>query len=148
MFKTILCPTDLGERSFAALEKAVALARQFGSKIVLLNIHEEFMDDKERRMLRVSVSDVKGKFKKTAEECKEKMRGHVEKLQAQDLDVDYVLREGKPEITISEYAYQSGCDLIVIATDGRDNLKDFVSGTISEHVINTAKCPTLVIPHK
>ncbi len=40
-----------------------------------------------------------------------------------------------------------GVDLIVICTDGRDNIKDFVTGTITEHVINHASCPVLVIPY-
>jgi nucleotide-binding universal stress UspA family protein len=35
-----------------------------------------------------------------------------------------------------------------MATDGRDSIKDFVTGTITEHVINHASCPVLVIPCK
>ncbi len=148
MFKRILCPTDLGERSFVALEKAVQIAHQFGSKIIMLNIHDEFMDEKERKMLRVSVNEMKGKFSKTARNSKEKMREGIEKLHAEDIEIEYVLREGKPEKTIAEYANGNNIDLIVISTDGRDNIKDFVSGTITEQVINEAKCPTLVIPFK
>ena len=146
MFKRILCPTDLGERSFTALEKAVQIAHQFNSKIIMLNIHDEFMDEKERQMLRVSVNEIKEKFAKTARESKEKMRDRIKRLHAEDIDIEYVLREGKPEKTIAEYANGHDIDLIVISTDGRDNLKDFVTGTITEHVINEAKCPTLVIP--
>ena len=148
MFKHILCPTDLGKRSFPALKKAVQIAHQFGSRITMLNIHDEFMNEKERQTLRVSVNDMKSKFKKTAEECKKKMRESISSLQAEDIDIEYVLREGKPETHIAQYANGNDIDLIVIATDGRDNLKDFVTGTITEQVINSAKCPTLVIPFK
>jgi len=45
-------------------------------------------------------------------------------------------------------AEKLGVDLIVMATDGRDNIKDFVTGTITEHVINHAPCPVLVMPYK
>ena len=48
MFSHILCPIDLKERSDIAVKKAVQIAHQFGSKITLLNIHEEFMDKEER----------------------------------------------------------------------------------------------------
>jgi nucleotide-binding universal stress UspA family protein len=47
-----------------------------------------------------------------------------------------------------EVAQKMNADLIVMATDGRDSIKDFVTGTITEHVVNNALCPVLVIPHK
>ena len=146
MFKKILCPTDLGERSFTALEKAVQLAHQFNSGITILNIHDEFMNEKERHMLRVSVEEMKEKFKQTAIEAKRKMKDNIHVLHGEDIAIDYVVREGIPSKTIPQFAREQGFDLIVMATDGRDNFMDFVTGTISEHVINHAPCPVLIIP--
>ena len=148
MFKHILCPTDLKERADLAVTKAVEIARQFGSKITLLNLHEEFMDQEEREMLRVSVEKMKEKFTRIAVDSKEKMRAVISKLHADDLEVDYLPHKGKPQKTIVEVADKLGVDLIVMCTDGRDNVMDFVTGTITEHVINTAHCPVLVIPYK
>jgi nucleotide-binding universal stress UspA family protein len=148
MFKHILCPTDLKERSDAAVKKAVQIAHQFGSKITLLNIHEEFMDKDERLMLRVSVDKMKEKYTRIAIESKEEMQTVIHKLHADDIEVDYLLHSGKPEKIIVEVAKQLGTDLIVIGTDGRDNVMDFVVGTITEHVINAAPCPVLVVHYK
>ena len=148
MFNHILCPTDLKERSDAAVSKAVQIAHQFGSKITLLNVHEEFMDKDERKMLRVSVDKMKEKYKRIAIESKEEMKTVIHKLHADDIEVDYLLHSGKPENVIVELAEQLGTDLIVIGTDGRDNVMDFVVGTITEHVINAAPCPVLVIHYK
>ena len=148
MFNHILCPTDLKERSDVAVIKAVQIAHQFGSKITLLNIHEDFMDKAEREMLRVSVDKMKEKYKRIAIESKEEMKTVIHKLHADDIEVDYLLHSGKPEKVIVEIAEQLGTDLIVISTDGRDNVMDFVVGTITEHVINAAPCPVLVIHHK
>jgi nucleotide-binding universal stress UspA family protein len=148
MFKRILCPTDLGERSFPALEKAVQIAHQFGSRITILNAHDEFMNEEEMQMLRVSVNKMKKRFAETAKESKNKMQESIKELHAEDIDIDYVLREGKPGHCIAEYANDHDINLIVMATDGRDNLMDFVKGTVTEHVINHAHCPTLVIPCK
>ena len=75
------------------------------------------------------------------------MRATIHNLHAEDIQVDYMLREGKPETIIVETAEKLGIDLIVICTDGRDNIKDFVTGTITEHVINHVSCPVLVIPY-
>jgi len=145
MFNHILCPTDLNERSDIAAIKAVQIAHQFGSKITLLNIHQEFMDKEERKMLRVSVNEMKEKYRRIAIDSKEEMKAVIHKLHADDIEVDYLLRDGKPEKVIVEVAEQLGTDLIVISTDGRDNVMDFVVGTITEYVINAAPCPVLVV---
>jgi nucleotide-binding universal stress UspA family protein len=148
MFKHILCPTDLGERADIAIKMAVQIAHQFGSKITLLNIHDEFMDKEDREMLRVSVDKMKEKFKRIAFDSKEEMKAVIHKLHADDLEVDYLLHRGKPEKVIVEVAKDLGTDLIVIFTDGRDSVMDFLSGTITEHVINASPCPVLVIPNR
>lgn len=148
MFNHILCPTDMKERSDLAIKKAVQIAHQFGSKITLLNIHEEFMDKEEREMLRVSVNKMKEKYRRIAIDSKEEMKAVIHKLHADDIEVDYLLHKGKPEKVIVEVADQLGADLIVICTDGRDNIMDFVTGTITEHVINAATCPVLVIRYR
>lgn len=148
MFNHILCPTDLKDRSDLAVSQAIRMAHRFASKITLLNIHEEFMDKEEREMLRVSVSKMKDKYKQNAVESKKEMKDIVHQMRGDDIDIEYLLQGGKPEKTIVEVAGKIGVDLIVMATDGRDNLLDYVAGTVTEHVINTARCPVLVIPCK
>lgn len=148
VFNHILCPTDLKERADLAIKKAVQIAHQFGSKITLLNIHEEFMDKEEREMLRVSVTKMKEKYRQVALASKEEMKAVIHRLHADDIEVEYLLRKGKPQEVIGEVAEQLGTDLIVICTDARDNVMDFVAGTITEHVINAAPCPVLVVPYK
>jgi nucleotide-binding universal stress UspA family protein len=147
MFTHILCPTDLKERAMFALKKAVQIAHQFNSKITMLNAHPEFMNQQEREMLRVSFDGLKEKYRRVALESREEMKAEISELHAEDIQVDYELREGKPETVIVETAEKLGIDLIVICTDGRDNIMDFVTGTITEHVINHASCPVLVIPY-
>ena len=148
MFNHILCPTDLKERSDVAVKKAVQIAHQFGSKITLLNVHEDFMDKDEREMLRVSVDKMKEKYKQIAIDSKEEMKTVIHKLHADDIEVDYLLHSGKPQKVIVEVAKQLGTDLIVIGTDGRDNVMDFIVGTTTEHVINAAPCPVLVVHYR
>ena len=81
-------------------------------------------------------------------DSKEEMKAVIHKLHADDIEMDYLLHKGKPEKAIVEVADKLGSDLIVICTDGRDNVMDFVTGTITEHVINAATCPVLVIRYK
>jgi nucleotide-binding universal stress UspA family protein len=148
MFTHILCPTDMKERSLLGLKKAVQIAHQFNSKITMLHVYDEFMNKQEREMLRVSFESMKDKYARYAIESREQMRANIRNLHAENIQVDYTLREGKPAKKIVKVAGKLGVDLIVMATDGRDNIKDFVTGTITEHVINHAPCPVLVIPYK
>jgi len=148
MFTHILCPTDLKERAFIALKKAVQIAHQFNARITMLNVHDEFLNKEEREMLRVSFDSLKAEYAKVAVESREHMRAAIRQLNAEDIQVAYKLSEGKPAKKIVKVAEKLGVDLIVMATDGRDSIKDFVTGTITEHVINHAPCPVLVIPYK
>lgn len=148
MFTHILCPTDLKERAFIALKKAVQIAHQFNARITMLNVHDEFLKKEEREMLRVSFDSLKAEYAKVAVESREQMRAAIRQLNAEDIQVVYKLSEGKPAKKIVKVAEKLGVDLIVMATDGRDSIKDFVTGTITEHVINHAPCPVLVIPYK
>jgi len=148
MFAHILCPTDLKERAFIALKKAVQIAHQFNARITMLNVHDEFLNKEEREMLRVSFDSLKAEYDKAAVESREQMRAAIRQLNAEDIQVAYKLSEGKPAKKIVKVAEKLGVDLIVMATDGRDSIKDFVTGTITEHVINHAPCPVLVIPYK
>ena len=148
MIRHILCPTDLKERAYIALNKAVQIAHQFDARITMLNVHSEFMDKHERETLRVSVDKLKEKYRQVSIESKEKMKTVIHELHAEDVEITFLLRKGKPADTIIDVSAQESVDLIVICTDGRDNLKDFVTGTITEQVINNAPCPVLVIPHR
>jgi len=58
-----------------AIVKAVQLAHQFNSDIILLNVHEEFMTKEEMEMLRVRVGTIQEEFEKTAMQAKKEMKG-------------------------------------------------------------------------
>lgn len=148
MFRHILCPTDLKERAYNSVKKAVQIAHQFNSRITMLNVHKEFMDKHEREMLRVSVEKVKEKYRQIAVDSRAEMKAVIHELHADDIELTYLLRKGTPAETIIAVTSEEDVDLIVMCTDGRDNVRDFVTGTITEHVINNSPCPVLVIPYR
>ena len=146
MFKNILCPVDMHPRSRMALKKAITIAHQFNSKITLLNIHEEFMSKKQMVMSRVSVSALGEEFKKIATEAKNEMRTLVKELEADDIECDYVIRDGKPSEIILKLSDEINADLIVMGTNGRDSLSDFILGSTAQNVIQKSQSPVLVVP--
>ena len=133
-------------RSKMALKKAITIAHQFNSKITLLNIHEEFMSKKQMVMSRVSVSLLGEEFKKIATEAKNEMKTLIKELEADEVECDYVLRDGKPYEIILKFSDETNTDLIVMGTNGRDSLSDLILGSTAQNVIQKSKCPVLIIP--
>ena len=80
MFKNILCPIDLKPRSKMALRKALNIAHQFNSSILILNVNENFSSKKEMIMSRVSVSNLQNQFKEIALKAKNDMKSLVKEL--------------------------------------------------------------------
>ena len=146
MFKHILIASDLGPKAKIAAQKAVQIAHQFDSKISVLNVHEEFMDKDEMEMLRVSVDDMQNQFRQIAIEAKSEIKSLFNELQANDIELEILLREGIPSKEILYLANELRADLIVIGTNGKDNFTDYFLGTTSENVISKSNCPVLVVP--
>ena len=146
MFKNILCPVDMHPRSKMALRKAINIAHQFNSKIILLSIHEEFISKKQMIMSRVSVSSLGDEFKKIATEAKNDMKNLVKELEADDIKCEYILRDGVPADIIVKLSNEMNIDLIVMGTNGRDSLSDYIIGTTTQKVVEKSKCPVLVMP--
>ena len=103
-------------------KKAVQIAHLFDSIITMLNVHPEFIAHQKRDMFRVSFDGLKEKYRRIAVESREEMKTEIGKLHAEDIQVDFVLREGRPERVIVETTGGLGIDLIVICTDGRYNI--------------------------
>ena len=146
MFKNILCPVDMHPRSKMALRKAINIAHQFNSKIVLLSIHEEFISKKQMIMSRVSVSSLGDEFKKIATEAKNDMKNLVKELEADDIKCEYILRDGTPADIIVKLSNEMDIDLIVMGTNGRESLLDYIVGSTTQRVVEKSKCPVLVMP--
>ncbi len=154
MFSHILCATDLSPRSDEALRVAVHMAAKYAARLTILNVHEEFMDKEEMVMLRVSVEKMQERFREIALTCKQQMRELVTAVGVEDIEVEYHVREGKPEEVILKAAHDVAAELqepnsplVVIGTNGRDSLIEHILGTVAEHVVRHAPCPVLVIPY-
>lgn len=146
MYKNILAPVDLEEPSLPELVHALKLAKSFKSKVYLLSVHEKFKSKEEMVMSRVSINTLEEEIKEIAVDAKMKLKQMVDEVKFEGLEYECVLRDGKPEETIVKVADELNINLIVMGTDGKDSMGDYVSGTISQMVIDKSHCPVLVIP--
>ena len=148
MYKKILCATDLDKGSAEAVKQAVHLAHQFDSKIIMLNVHEEFMSKEEMAMLRVSVEKIKRQFEQVALDAKNAMRRIINNLHAEDIHIEYILKEGKANKIICQESIARCVDLIVMGVSDKNVLKNFIFNSTAAYVIEHVNIPVLVVPIK
>jgi nucleotide-binding universal stress UspA family protein len=94
----------------------------------------------------VSVSSLGDEFKKIAIEAKKDMKNLVKELEADDIKCEYILRDGVPADIIVKLSNELDIDLIVMGTNGRDSLTDYIVGSTAQKVVEKSKCPVLVMP--
>ena len=148
MFIKILCATDLNTTSNEAVKKAVQLAHQYNSKIIMLNVHEEFMTKEEMGMLRVSIDAMKLEIETIALKAKKEMSEVIKKLHAEDIEVEYIIKEGKSHQVICQEAERIQADLIIMGVSEKNIVSNFIYRSTASFVIEHVEIPVLVVPMK
>ena len=148
MFIKILCATDLNTTSNEAVKKAVQLAHQYNSKIIMLNVHEEFMTKEEMGMLRVSIDAMKLEIETIALKAKKEMSEVIKKLHAEDIEVEYIIKEGKSNQVICQEAERIEADLIIMGVSEKNIVSNFIFRSTASFVIEHVEIPVLVVPLK
>ena len=139
MFKKILVAIDLSPKSCKSLEVAVQFAHLYNSTITLLNVHEEFLNKDEMLMSRVSVNKLHDTFKAISIKAKNKISNIMIEIDAIDVKTEIVLREGKAGQKIIEFSNGYNPDLVVIGSNGKDSLSDYICGTTASYVVDNSK---------
>ena len=146
MYKTILCAIDLRRKADKAFEQAVYLAHQYKSKIILLNVNDDFQTKEEMVMSRVSIDKINTRYKDIALKAKDDMDELQEKLETDSIEIEVMLRQGKPGVTIIQVSDEISADLIVLGANGKDSISDYFLGTTAAYVSEHSKIPTLTVP--
>ena len=127
MFQTVLFPVDQSRQTMDTAAVALKLARQHGSRVVLLSV----VEDEEGAMHDPA----------TVTRVLEQVR---ELFAKEGLTCDVFERSGKPAFVIGDVADEVNADVIVMGTRGI-SLEDDQHSTAAR-VIQLAPCPVLVVP--
>ncbi|HEX7343129.1 MAG TPA: universal stress protein [bacterium] len=144
MYKKILLADDLSKRAHKALDAALNLARTHGSELIILNVHEEFLDKDEMVMLRVDVSEFQDKMQEKAIAARRRIEADLADLKGQDVSTQILLREGKPAKEIINVARELDVDLIVVASHGA-TIKEKLLGSTSDYVAKRARRSVMLV---
>jgi nucleotide-binding universal stress UspA family protein len=122
------------------LRYAIPLTQQFGATLDLVHVIEPtpFLSDMDNMPLAMSDAEV---AQRVAAELSSLARREV----PAGVQVNPVVRHGKPYQEITEAAKERNADLVVIATHGRTGLQHTLLGSTAERVVRLAPCPVLVV---
>lgn len=135
----IICPYDFTPTGRSGLEYAGVLARALNARLTLfyvqptvwpesLQLYEDRNDSEKgvKRHLKVEAEETAGRF---------------------GIVCDCAIEPTNDSIELTIGAAAVDYDLIVMGTNGADDLYQHVFGTNSHHVLGLAHCPVLMIPH-
>jgi nucleotide-binding universal stress UspA family protein len=152
MYKKILVALDGSEPSNHALEQAVEIATKFKAKLIMLAVVQRVMIPifPDEGFGGVPLSAAKDMaqyqdkmrivYQTVLDEAKEKINE-----EHPDLDVEAILKEGRPSGTITEYAENDGADLIVMGSRGIGGYTGWILGSTSRRVVDSCTKPILIV---
>ena len=142
-YQNILVPVDGSETSFAAVAKAAALAKAFGSKITVVQvltldpyIAAEYITANQTNDL---IERARASIVKTLEEAKLKFTEQGVEAETKLLEGQVIARE------ISNAAKELNADLIVIGSHGRTGLKKLFLGSVAQSILSEGTTPVLIV---
>ncbi|MGC8998194.1 MAG: universal stress protein [Candidatus Bathyarchaeia archaeon] len=152
MFSKILVPLDGSEHSLRALDIAIQIAKKFDGKITLIHIYSVSVRPvivPEPSTLTPGIPIMApteySRLAETVREVGARILAHgAEKVKAEGVEVETVLREGHVVHEIVKTAEEGKFDLIVMGARGLSKIKELILGSVSDGVIRNAPCPVLV----
>ena len=136
-YKSILCPIDFDDNSLAALDQALAMARHFKARVILVHVVP----------MVIQFGDVPlpvELFQEQTKGAKAKL-GEIAKAKLGDFEHEAVLYTGDVAGSIVEAIAKFNPDLVVMATHGRGGFAHLFLGSVTEIVVRKSKSPVLTI---
>lgn len=139
MYKKILVPTDGSEFAKKAQLQALFLAKVSGAEIIALSVSENHFING------ISVTEeVEQLNQLLSDRCKKDLE-EFENMNEDGIKISSIIKEGTPAKVILDVASDEDIDLIVIGSSGKSGFDRFILGSVSDKVVNAAKCPVLVV---
>lgn len=138
----LLVPVDFSDCSLRALDYALALAEQFGSKIILLHIVEPAVYPENYLVASPALDETNQNL---LESARERLSALSHKRIGHRLPAETLVRMGRAHSEIPDTAKALGADLIILGTHGYTGLKHVLLGSTAERVVRHAPCPVLTV---
>lgn len=139
MYKKILVPTDGSGFAKKAQTHALFLAKVNGAEIIALSVSENHFING------ITINEEVEQLNQLLTDCCKKDLEEFEDMNEDGIKISPVIKEGSPAKAILDVASEEDVDLIVIGSSGKSGFDRFILGSVSDKVVNAAKCPVLVV---
>ena len=129
------------------MKLALSTAIKFRSKIIVLNVLEEYPDEDQSIMSRVSLDSVNEDIKRIAALNKDLIIKRLSEFKKDNFDYEIAIKTGDAADNILDLSSSESADLIVMGSNGKDDISDFFMGTTSSKVLEKSTIPVLVVPN-
>lgn len=144
-FSQILFPVDFSERSIGAAAHVDGMAKQFGSKVSVMNVLDV-----------MQAFPVTGEFgvaygyELDRASLKDQIWSQLEtfaKDHLPDVCRGIYVEEGDPAGVITRFAQERGIDLIMMPSHGYGPFRSLLLGSVTAKVLHDAECPVWTAAH-
>lgn len=143
MFQHILLPVDGSSSAQLATEKAVGLAKAFGSRVTAIYVIDPYPFTGVGSDFAYGQSQY---ISAATSEANTALHAAQEALSKAGVNVATAVVEGHVIAKgILQTAANSGADLIVIGSHGRRGLEKLILGSVTQRVVSQAHVPVLVV---
>jgi nucleotide-binding universal stress UspA family protein len=140
LVKSILVPTDFSDSAREALDWAIALAREFQARILLLHVVENLTVGYASDLFPVPMAEV---YEEISTFARAELGKLAEQVRAGGVEATERLAQGTPSAEIIRIAREEPVDLIVVGSHGKGLLDHALFGSTTERVVRKAPCPVL-----
>ncbi len=138
MFESILVAVDGSKYSDAAFDSAIEMARKCDSDLIVLTVYQGSTGT---GMLALETEE--DAFKSIAQE---ELASYENKVKERNVSkVRMFLKKGDAAEVINATAKTESCGLIVLGNRGRGGFAELLLGSVSQKVVQHAKCPVLIV---
>ena len=146
MFAKILVPLDGSDHARRAVQVAIDLAGNYGSRVIFLTVTRQFkMSDQIRRFM--ATENLMGEPQYLIDEMSKAVLSEARDYARQQGFKNFgaIVREGQPARTIANYAKNNNIDLIVMGRRGLGDIEGTLLGSVSHKVASLTDCMVTLV---
>ncbi|MBC2713488.1 MAG: universal stress protein [Desulfosarcina sp.] len=134
----ILLPVDGSEHAARATAYAVKIAGLMGARLLLLYCHRPFP-------VKLGEPYFQNAINKIMAQANTLLEPFRSMLTEKGADFSDLIMEGPSGEKICEVARIESCEMIIMGSRGRSDLKGLFLGSVAHRVLQQASCPVLVV---
>jgi len=136
----ILCPVDFFPASKRAAEYAIALAKAYESKLILLHVVSPVLPASYE--IPIDAADILESMTDAAENELKKLAARA---RAKSVNTEVIVRTGEIDLEIRSLIKDLNVDFIVMGTHGRRGFEKWFLGSVTERLLRRVDVPLLTI---